>query len=112
MIKSYKVIATQIERGYVVTSKKWVALYFLGVELSRCAEPNADSIEYIILIESAKLKKDVMEHHNDKGISMEHIQITLYILIEIALQPRVSIKKSKFLQHKEQNMATHDYFYI
>jgi hypothetical protein len=28
MIKSYKVIATQIERGYVVTSKKWVALYF------------------------------------------------------------------------------------
>jgi hypothetical protein len=28
MIKSYKVIATQIERGYVVTSKRWGALYF------------------------------------------------------------------------------------
>jgi hypothetical protein len=29
----------------------------LGVELSRCAEPNADSIECINLIESARFKK-------------------------------------------------------
>jgi hypothetical protein len=68
-----------------------------GVELSRCAEPNEDSIEYIILIESARLKKEVMEHHNDKGISMEYIQITQYILVKTALQPRSSNKKSKFL---------------
>jgi hypothetical protein len=66
-------------------------------ELSRCAEPNADSIECIYLIESVRLKKDVMEHHNDKGISMEHIQITQYKQLKTALQPRASIKKSKFL---------------
>jgi hypothetical protein len=68
----------------------------LGVELSRCAEPNADSIEYIILIESARLKKDVMEHHNDKGIAIEHIQIKPHKQFKIALQPRACIKKSKF----------------
>jgi hypothetical protein len=67
------------------------------VELSRCAEPNEDSIEYIILIESAKLKKDVMEHHNDKGISMKHVQIKPHKQFKTALQPRASIKKSKFL---------------
>jgi hypothetical protein len=66
-----------------------------GVELSRCAEPNADSIEYIILIESAKLKKDVMEHHNDKGI--EHIQTKPHNQFNIALQSRACIKKSKSL---------------
>jgi hypothetical protein len=67
-----------------------------GVELSRCAEPNEDSIEYIILIESAKLKKDVMEHHNDKGISMKHVQIKPHKQFKTALQPRASSKKSKF----------------
>jgi hypothetical protein len=68
-----------------------------SVELSRCAEPSEESIEYIILIESARLKKDVMEHHNDKGISMKHVQIKPYNQLKTALQPRVSIKKSKFL---------------
>jgi hypothetical protein len=72
----------------------------LAVELSRCAEPNEDSIESIILIESAKLKKDVMEHHNDKGISIEHLQIKPHNQFNIALQPRASIKKRKFLWHK------------
>jgi hypothetical protein len=69
----------------------------VGVELSRCAEPNADSIECINLIESVKLKKDVMEHHNDKGISMRHVQIKPHNQFKTALQPRASIKKSKFL---------------
>jgi hypothetical protein len=69
----------------------------MGVELSRCAEPNADSIEYIIPIESAKLKKDVMEHHNDKGISMKYVQCKSNNQFKTALQPRASIKKSKFL---------------
>jgi hypothetical protein len=69
----------------------------LVVELSRCAEPSEGSIECNILIEVAKFKKDVMEHNNDKGISMEHIQITQYILFKTALQPRASIKKSKSL---------------
>jgi hypothetical protein len=70
---------------------------YAGVELSRCAEPNQASIDCITHIESARLKKDVMEHHNDKGISMEHIQITQYKQLKTALQPRASIKKSKFL---------------
>jgi hypothetical protein len=51
----------------------------------------------MILIESAKLNKDVMEHHNDKGISIEYIQIKPLNQFNIALQPRASIKKSKFL---------------
>jgi hypothetical protein len=68
----------------------------LGVELSRCAEQNEDSIEYIIRIELARLKKDVMEHHNDKEISMEYIQITQYILFKTALQLRANIKKTNF----------------
>jgi hypothetical protein len=68
-----------------------------GVELSRSAEPNADSIEYINLIESVRLKKEVMEHHNDKGIAIEHIQIKPHNQFNIALQPRACIKKSKFL---------------
>jgi hypothetical protein len=65
-----------------------------GVELSRCAEPNTDSIQYINLIESVRLKKDVMEHHNDKGISMKHVQIKPYIQSKTALQHRASIKKA------------------
>ncbi|MFT6133438.1 MAG: hypothetical protein ACJAW2_002177 [Shewanella sp.] len=68
-----------------------------GVELSRCAEPNADSIECINLIESVRLKKDVMEHHNDKGISMKYVQTKPYYPFKTALQLRASIKKSKFL---------------
>ncbi|MFT5718502.1 MAG: hypothetical protein ACI9T7_002709 [Oleiphilaceae bacterium] len=48
-------------------------------------------------MESAKLKKDVMEHHNDKGISMKHVQIKPHNQFKTALQPRASIKKSKFL---------------
>jgi hypothetical protein len=68
-----------------------------GVELSRSAEQNADSIECIYLIESVRLKKDVMEHHNDKGISMKHLQIRPHNQFGTALQPRASIKKSKFL---------------
>jgi hypothetical protein len=69
----------------------------LGVELSRCAEPNQASIVGITHIESARLKKDVMEHNNDKGISMKYIQITQFKQFKTALQPRASIKKSKFL---------------
>jgi hypothetical protein len=68
---------------------------YLGVGLSRCAEPNADSIEYINLIESVRLKKDVMEHHNDKGISMKHVQIKPHNQFKTALQLRASIKKKK-----------------
>jgi hypothetical protein len=68
-----------------------------GVELSRCAEINADSIECINLIESVRLKKDVMEHHYDKGIAIEHVQIKPHNQFETALQPISSIKKSKFL---------------
>jgi hypothetical protein len=70
---------------------------YLGVELSRCAEPNQASIDCITRIESARLKKDVMEHHNDKGISMKHVQIKPHNQFKTALQPRASIKKSKFL---------------
>jgi hypothetical protein len=65
--------------------------------LIRCAELNADSIEYIIPIESAKLKKDVMEHHNDKGISMKYVQFKPNNQFKTALQLLSSIKKSKFL---------------
>jgi hypothetical protein len=65
--------------------------------LSGCAEPNYDPIEYIIRIKSAKLKKDVMEHHNAKGIAIEHIQIKPHNQFKIALQLRACIKKSKFL---------------
>jgi hypothetical protein len=68
-----------------------------GVERSRCAEPNQASIDCITRIESARLKKDVMEHHNDKEISMKHVQIKPHNQFETALQPRASIKKSKFL---------------
>jgi hypothetical protein len=74
-----------------------VSLAYSAVELSRCAEPNADSIEYITLIESVRLKKDVMEHQNDKGIAIEHIQIKPHNQFNIALLPRDRIKKSKFL---------------
>jgi hypothetical protein len=41
--------------------------------------------------------KNVMEHHYDKGIAIEHIQIKPHNQFKIALQPRASIKKSKFL---------------
>jgi len=41
--------------------------------------------------------KDVMEHHNDKGIAIEHIQIKSHNQFNIALQLRASIKRSKFL---------------
>jgi hypothetical protein len=70
---------------------------YAGVELSRSAEPNVDSIECIILIELVRLKKDVMEHHNDKGIAMKYLQTKPYYPLKIALQLRASHKKSKFL---------------
>tara|TARA_R110002033_G_scaffold54814_3_gene103484 strand:- start:79 stop:252 length:174 start_codon:yes stop_codon:yes gene_type:complete len=41
--------------------------------------------------------KNVMEHHYEKGIEIEHIQIKPHNQFNIALQPRVCIKKSKFL---------------
>ncbi len=41
--------------------------------------------------------KNVMEHHYDKGIEIEHIQIKPHNQFNIALQPRACIKKSKFL---------------
>ena len=41
--------------------------------------------------------KNVMEHHYEKGIAIEHIQIKPHNQFNIALQPRASIKKSKFL---------------
>ncbi|MGK0272329.1 MAG: hypothetical protein ACI88H_002998 [Cocleimonas sp.] len=43
------------------------------------------------------LKKDVMEHHNDKGIAIEHVQIKPDCQFKTALEPRASHKKSKFL---------------
>jgi hypothetical protein len=39
----------------------------------------------------------VMEHHNDKGISMKYVQTKPYYPFKTALQLRASIKKSKFL---------------
>jgi hypothetical protein len=74
-----------------------ILAFYCGVELSRRAEPNADSIECIYLIESVKLKKNVMEHHYDKGIAIEHIKIKPHNQFNIALQPRACIEKSKFL---------------
>jgi len=68
-----------------------------GVELSRSAELNADSIVCINLIESTRFKKDVMEHHNDKGISIEHIQIKQHNQFKTTPQSIACIKKSKFL---------------
>jgi hypothetical protein len=41
--------------------------------------------------------KYVMEHQNDKGIAIEHIQIKPHHQFKIALQPRASIKKIKLL---------------
>ncbi len=41
--------------------------------------------------------KNVMEHHYEKGIAIEHIQIKPHNQFKIALQPRARIKKSKFL---------------
>jgi hypothetical protein len=41
--------------------------------------------------------KNVMEHHYEKGIAIEHIQIKPHNQFNIALQPRANIKKSKFL---------------
>jgi len=41
--------------------------------------------------------KDVMEHHNDKGISKKHVQIKPHNQFNITLQPRACIKKSKSL---------------
>ena len=72
-----------------------ISKHYLGVELSRSAEPNAGSIECIILIESVRLKKDVMEHYNDKGIAIEHIQIKPHNQFKIDLQPRAGIKKKQ-----------------
>jgi hypothetical protein len=46
-----------------------------------------------------------MEHHNDKGIAIEHIQIKPHNQFKIDLQPRASIKKSKFLQHKAYQLT-------
>ena len=39
--------------------------------------------------------KDVMEHHNDKGIAIEHIQIKPHNQFNIALQLRAGIKKKQ-----------------
>jgi hypothetical protein len=36
-----------------------------------------------------------MEHHNDKGMAIEHIQIKPHNQFNIALQPRASIKKKQ-----------------
>ena len=66
-----------------------------GVELSRCAEPKRGSVECLSLIESAKLKKDRTDHHNDKGISMIYVQIKPNNQFRIALQPRASFKKKQ-----------------
>jgi hypothetical protein len=41
--------------------------------------------------------KNVMEHHYEKGIAIEHIQIKPHNQFGIALQPSASIKKSKCL---------------
>jgi hypothetical protein len=41
--------------------------------------------------------KDVMEHHYEKGIAIEHIQIKPHNQFKTALQPSARIKKSKFL---------------
>ena len=38
--------------------------------------------------------KNVMEHHNDKGIAIEHIQIKPHNQFKTALQPRACIKKT------------------
>ena len=38
--------------------------------------------------------KNVMEHYNDKEISIEHIQIKPHNQFNIALQPRARIKKA------------------
>jgi hypothetical protein len=38
--------------------------------------------------------KNVMEHHYEKGIAIEHIQIKPHNQFNIALQPRASIKKA------------------
>ena len=46
-----------------------------------------------------------MEHHYDKGIAIEHIQIKPHNQFKIALQPRARIKKSKFLQHKAYQLT-------
>jgi hypothetical protein len=72
-------------RGLVSIYDEWIA------------EPDADSIECIYLIESVRLKKDVMEHHNDKGVAIEHLQIKPHNQFNIALQLRACIKKSKLL---------------
>jgi hypothetical protein len=58
-----------------------------SVDLSRCAEQNQASIDCITHIESARLNKDVMEHHNEKGISMKHVQIKPHNQFKTALQP-------------------------
>jgi hypothetical protein len=78
-------------------TRKKPRAHYVSVERSRCAEPNQASIDCITRIESARLKKDVMEHHNDKGISMKHVQNKPHNQFRTALQPRASIKKSKFL---------------
>jgi hypothetical protein len=39
--------------------------------------------------------KNVMEHHYDKGIEIEHIQIKPHNQFKIALQPRACIKKKQ-----------------
>ena len=38
--------------------------------------------------------KNVMEHHYDKGLEIEHIQIKPHNQFKIALQSRASIKKA------------------
>jgi hypothetical protein len=46
-----------------------------------------------------------MEHYNDKGIAIEHVQIKPHNQFNIALQPRASIKKSKSIQHKAYQLT-------
>ena len=61
------------------------------VELSLCSEPNTDSIECIYLIESV-IVENVMEHHNDKEISMAYVQIKPYIQFKTIYSPELASK--------------------
>lgn len=47
--------------------------------------------------------KSVVEHHYDKGIAIEQIQIKPHNQFTIALQPRVSIKKANSYSIKRTN---------
>ena len=50
-------------------------------------------MEWLSLLESARLKKDAMEHNHDKGLSMKYAETTQYYLLKTALQLRPYLKK-------------------